>query len=133
MPMEKMRGRILLAEDNVINQQVTATILHKAGYSVDIACDGYQAVNMWENNEYSLVLMDWHMPGMDGLDATRLIRSKETQDKYTNIIALTANATQDQESQVYDAGMDAYLSKPFQAKQLIKLVDQFIIQGEVSS
>ncbi len=116
---------ILLAEDNLINQQVTATMLKKAGYRVDVANDGEQAVRLWKNNDYDLILMDCHMPVMDGLDATRIIRGREPVGSHIPIIALTANAMQGQEDRVYEAGMDAYLAKPFQARQLLKVVADF--------
>lgn len=124
-PPETMNGKILLAEDNIINQQVTSTILRKAGYEVDIANNGDEAINMWREKPYDLILMDWHMPILDGLDATRLIRNEENGTEHIPVIALTANAMQGHEDQVYAAGMDGYLTKPFQARQLLTAIKKY--------
>jgi signal transduction histidine kinase/ActR/RegA family two-component response regulator len=126
MQYEGTAKTILLVEDNKINQTVSSVILSKAGYKVDIADDGEQAIHMWENNDYDLILMDWHMPVMNGLDATRIIRERETPGVHVGIVGLTANAMQGQEAQVYQAGMDGYLPKPFQSKQLLAIVEKFI-------
>jgi two-component system sensor histidine kinase/response regulator len=130
MPSVDGGRRILLAEDNVINQQVTATILRKAGYTVDIAADGAEAVSMWQQNAYDIILMDWHMPVMDGLEATRRIRQLEQAPARIPVIALTANAMQGHEQQVHAAGMDGYLTKPFQARQLLAAIQSFLPTGD---
>lgn len=117
--------KILLAEDNAINQQVTLTILQKAGYQVDMASNGEEAINLWESNRYRLILMDWHMPVLDGLNATRIIRSREKIGQRIPIIALTANAMQGHDNVAYEAGMDGYLSKPFRPGELLDVVHQF--------
>lgn len=117
--------RILLAEDNAINQQVTLTILQKAGYMVDTASNGEEATNLWEKNKYRLIFMDWHMPVLDGLSATRIIRSREKIGERIPIIALTANAMQGHDKVAYEAGMDGYLSKPYRPAELLDVVRQF--------
>jgi len=111
---------ILLAEDNAVNQQVTSIILKKMGCHVDIAANGEEALHMWSSNDYDLILMDWHMPKMDGIEATQAIRSQE--EGHILVIALTANALSEHENQVLEAGMDDYLTKPFHAQELTNLI-----------
>ena len=113
-------ARILVAEDNLVNQKVAARILQKAGYRCDIACDGREAVEAVENFAYDLVLMDCQMPEMDGFAATRVIRALDSEAlARIPIVAMTANAMQGDRELCLEAGMDDYLSKPVRAEQLI--------------
>ncbi|MGM9483510.1 ATP-binding protein [Roseateles sp. NT4] len=109
--------RILLAEDNPVNQEVAVALIGSAGLTVDVAADGQQAVDMVQAGDYALVLMDVQMPVMDGLDATRTIRSLP-QGAELPILAMTANAFDDERQRCLDAGMDDHVAKPVVAEQL---------------
>ena len=109
--------RILLAEDNAVNQEVAVALIGSAGLTVDVAGDGQQAVDMVKTGHYALVLMDVQMPVMDGLDATRAIRALP-QGATLPILAMTANAFDDERQRCLDAGMDDHVAKPVVAEQL---------------
>ncbi|TXI24528.1 MAG: response regulator [Roseateles sp.] len=109
--------RLLLAEDNPVNQEVAVALLGSAGLSVDVAGDGQQAVDMARSGAYALVLMDVQMPVMDGLDATRAIR-RLPEGEHLPILAMTANAFADERQRCLDAGMDDHVAKPVVAEQL---------------
>ncbi|EKD68279.1 MAG: hypothetical protein ACD_47C00735G0003, partial [uncultured bacterium] len=105
--------RALLVEDNEMNQQHIKALLTRKGFSVDIACDGAKAVEMYKNNLYDIVLMDIQMPVMDGLEATREIRAIEKQTgRYTGIIGVTAFAMRGDRERSLESGMDDYVQKP---------------------
>jgi CheY-like chemotaxis protein len=110
--------RILLAEDNVVNQKVACRFLEKLGLQVDVAQDGQAAVNAWRTGRYDLILMDCQMPVIDGYEATRQIRAQELQGKRVPIIALTAHAMKGADADCTAAGMDDYLSKPIDRERL---------------
>ncbi len=118
-------SRILLAEDNLVNQQVASKMLRKLGYQVDIANNGLDAVAAWKREKHSLVLMDCRMPEMDGFEATRAIRAEEGGDKAV-IIALTADVFSDAKGRCMDAGMNDYLSKPVHWQQLANALDKWL-------
>ncbi|MBC2606522.1 ATP-binding protein [Pelagicoccus albus] len=109
--------KVLLAEDNAINQKVAKRLFTKMGYSIAIAQNGLEAVNMIGEEKYDLVFMDIQMPEMDGLEATREIIQRYGDDR-PRIIALTANAMREDRENCYGAGMDGYLTKPFKAADL---------------
>jgi two-component system, sensor histidine kinase and response regulator len=104
--------RILLAEDNLVNQKVACRILGKLGYQVDVANTGREALNKWESGEYAAILMDCQMPEMDGFEATREIRRREGADRHIPIIALTADAMKGTDQACAAVGMDDFLTKP---------------------
>jgi two-component system, sensor histidine kinase and response regulator len=111
-------ARILLAEDNLVNQKVAVRLLEKLGHRVDVAVDGNAAVSAWHDNYYDLILMDCQMPNMDGYEATREIRRREDGKRRIPIVALTANAMKGDEETCYAAGMDEFVSKPIDRSKL---------------
>jgi PAS domain S-box-containing protein len=110
--------RILLAEDNIINQKVATRILSQMGYRPDVVHNGVEVLEALERQKYDVILMDIQMPDMDGLEATRQIRVKYTGVKRPWIIAMTANAMDSDRKNCFDAGMDGYLSKPVRIEAL---------------
>jgi two-component system, sensor histidine kinase and response regulator len=126
-PSDGTRGeapvRILMAEDNPINQRVGKLILQRAGFNIDLVADGNEAVEAHRANPYDLILMDCQMPTMDGFEASRTIR--QLNQRQPVIIAVTANALVGEREKCLDAGMNDYLSKPFQADQLVSLVKKW--------
>ena len=126
--VETVRGRVLVAEDNEVNQIVAVELLTRAGYRCDVATNGRSTVEAWATNRYDLILMDCQMPEMDGFEATRIIRQKEKTDGggHVPIIALTANAIKGDREQCLAAGMDGYCSKPVDAKQLLATMESLL-------
>ena len=124
LPTRKLN--ILLAEDNLINQKLTLRLLEKNGHSVDIAENGKVAVELWQRNNYDVVLMDVLMPEMDGFEATEQIRKLEKETgRRTPIIALTANAMKGDREKCLGIGMDDYLPKPLKMNDLKTLLDKW--------
>jgi CheY-like chemotaxis protein len=124
----KKQYRILLAEDNAVIQTVIKRLLAKYGYSCDLAVNGAQACEAHQKAGYDLILMDCQMPVLSGFDATRAIRAAEAATpgaKHTAIIALTANALQEDKLRCLKAGMDDYLSKPINSNELIAKIDSW--------
>ncbi len=116
---EKYPLKILLAEDNVVNQKLTMRVLNKLGYrDVEIAQTGLEAIEKFNETFYEVILMDVQMPEMDGLEATRLIRTKQYQQPV--IISMTANAMQDDKEKCLQAGMDGYIAKPINIDELVE-------------
>jgi len=112
--------RILIAEDNKVNQRMASLILDMVGHQSEIAPDGLVALEKALANDYDLILMDCQMPEMDGYEATRQIRLRSS--RHIPIIGLTAGAMSDDRQACLDAGMDGYLSKPYRANQLLEIV-----------
>jgi PAS domain S-box-containing protein len=111
--------RILLAEDNAVNQRVALLVLRKLGYRADLASDGREAVEAVERQPYDVILMDVQMPEMDGLEATRVIRERWPEgERRPRIIAMTAGATEDDRRATLEAGMDDFVSKPIRQEEL---------------
>jgi two-component system, sensor histidine kinase and response regulator len=115
---------ILLVEDNPANQKFAAYVLGERGHTVEIAGDGQQGLNMARQNHYDVILMDVQMPGMDGLDATKAIRARESSQRRVPIIAMTAHAMPSDRERCLAAGMDAYLAKPIDGHEMIALVER---------
>lgn len=116
--------RILMAEDNAINQRVAKLILQRAGYNIDLVADGNEALEAHRMRPYDVILMDCQMPTMDGFEASRQIR--QLTQPQPIIIAVTANALVGERERCLSAGMDDYLSKPFQAEQLVAVVRKWV-------
>ena len=115
--------RILIAEDNPVNQKIATKILTKLGYQPSLAHNGKEALEMVSNDQYDMILMDVQMPEMDGLEATRMIRTcLETQPV---IIAMTANVMQGDRDACMQAGMDDYISKPIELKELLSQFEKW--------
>jgi CheY-like chemotaxis protein/signal transduction histidine kinase len=112
LPLAARPLRILVAEDNPLNQSIIALQLEALGHAADIVADGAAAISAIERQRYDVVLMDVQMPGMDGLTASREIRERWPRDQRPRIIAVTANAMTDDRDQCLRAGMDDYLAKP---------------------
>lgn len=110
--------RLLLAEDNVVNQRLTSAMLKKLGYRADVVADGAEVLDLLSRRQYDVILMDVQMPEIDGLEATRQIRSRWPRDQQPYIIAVTANAMKGDDQMCLDAGMDTYLSKPIVLSKL---------------
>jgi CheY-like chemotaxis protein len=118
------RMRILVAEDNRVNQTLARRLLEKEGHTVTIANDGCEAITAFEKDCFDLILMDVQMPNMDGLAATKEIRWREVGNRRTPIIALTAHARTSDRDECIAAGMDGYVTKPIQVSQLWEAVAQ---------
>ncbi len=126
---EPTQRKILIVEDNPINQKVAIGILRKAGFLCQVVNNGQEAVEAYCSSQFDLVLMDCQMPIMDGFDATRAIRHfEEDHDRLlrTPIVALTANAYQEIHDRCFESGMDAFLTKPVRAEVLIGLVRRLL-------
>ncbi|MGV3504270.1 MAG: PAS domain S-box protein [Adhaeribacter sp.] len=118
-PGDLGRLRILLAEDNQINQLLVRKVTRDWGYELDIAENGVQALTMFRENHYDIILMDMQMPEMDGYEAMAVIRNSAGPEKATPIIALTAHASQREAAKCLEAGADIYVSKPFKPDELL--------------
>jgi CheY-like chemotaxis protein len=124
--IEGYSGRVLVVDDNVVNQKVAQRYLERMGCEVTIARDGLEAVELCAGANFDLVLMDVQMPRMDGFTATEHIRQAQKTSQRTPIIALTADVLSGQSEKCRDAGMDGYLSKPIEVERLREILDRFL-------
>jgi CheY-like chemotaxis protein len=115
---------ILVAEDNIVNQKVAKAILLQFGYQSDLAVSGKEVVAAVARQKYDLIFMDLHMPEMDGLEATRIIRSRTIRSEQPYIVALTANAMKEDRDLCVAAGMDDYLSKPMRPAEIRAVIER---------
>ncbi|MEO7743635.1 MAG: GAF domain-containing protein [Usitatibacter sp.] len=115
--------RILLAEDNVVNQKLALRILQRMGYRADVASNGIEAIESVQRQKYDVVLMDVQMPEMDGLEATRRICARWSAGERPRIVAMTANAMQGDREQCLAAGMDDYITKPIRVDRLVEALN----------
>jgi two-component system, sensor histidine kinase and response regulator len=121
------RNRVLLAEDDILNQKIVARLLEKLGYRVDVVADGWAAITQWQTGHYGLILMDCKMPELDGYEAAAEIRRLESADAdRVPIVALLERGTQDSELTCIDAGMDEFLFKPIARNELVACLDQYL-------
>ena len=121
--------RILLAEDNAVNQKFAIRTIEKAGHSVVVANNGREAIDAWEQDRFDVVLMDVQMPEMDGLEATSRIRELEQERGVaprTPIIAMTANAMKGDKERCLQSGMDGYVSKPVKRQTLFAEIERVL-------
>jgi CheY-like chemotaxis protein len=125
-PPSQGTWRVLLAEDNPVNQRVTALMLQRMGCHADVVGNGFEACDAMRQVSYDLVLMDCQMPDMDGYACTRAIRALEGSLRRTPIIALTANALKGEREQCLSAGMDDYLSKPITPDALSAALERWL-------
>lgn len=122
--------RVLLAEDDTVNQKLATQLLEKKGHEVVVADTGREATEAFEAGTYDLILMDMQMPEMGGLEATRWIREHETKtgEDPVPIVALTARATEVDRERCLEAGMDSYLSKPMEGEELAELLTELFAE-----
>lgn len=121
-------ARILVVEDNQVNQKVVTAVLRKRGFSIELANDGQEALNKLDASAaFDLILMDVQMPVLDGLEATRLIRKEQRWNRLP-IIAMTAHAMNGDKERCLEAGMNGYISKPVHPSLLLSTVDEFLLQ-----
>jgi CheY-like chemotaxis protein len=119
------RLRVLLAEDNAVNQKIAMRVLEKHGHHVTVAADGRQALAALDRAIFDVVLMDVQMPEMDGFEATAAIRGRERETgNHLPIIAMTAHAMPGDRERCIAAGMDSYIAKPLKAAELIELLEK---------
>ncbi len=129
-PAPSRRFRVLLAEDNAVNQKLAVSLLAKQGHEVIVAHDGREATAALEQDSFDLVLMDLEMPNMNGLEATAHIREREANTgRHTPIVAMTAHAMKGDRERCLAGGMDGYLSKPIRASQLTQVLADFDVLG----
>lgn len=121
IPTSEKKLKILLVEDDKINQMVTIALIEKQGHSIELANNGIEAISKYKNEKFDLILMDIQMPEMDGIEATKKIRAYELNgNEYTPIIAVTAHAVQGDRERFLESGMDDYISKPL---DIVKFYD----------
>ena len=116
----------MVVEDNPINQKVALHLLERLGCQVDLAADGEEGVRMAQSGHYDIIFMDCRMQVMDGFEATAQIRSREGSDVRRVIVAMTANALQEDRERCLQAGMDDYISKPINRAELIRVLERFV-------
>ncbi|MBF0230447.1 MAG: response regulator [Desulfamplus sp.] len=126
---QRQNARILIAEDNIINQKVALSILKKLGFHADVVCNGEEAIKVLRSITYDVVFMDCQMPEMDGYEATRLIREEETGviNKDITIIAMTANAMKGDREKCLQVGMNDYIAKPIRPDPLNKILEKWLL------
>jgi len=125
-----IRARMLVVEDNIVNQRMAVRMLEKLDCRVDVAANGLEAVEMVERLKYDLVFMDCQMPEMDGYEATAEIRRREDASKHTLIIAMTAHTMQGDREKCLKAGMDDYIAKPIKKESLLELLEKWMPSQE---
>jgi len=128
---DRLPLRLLVADDNAVNQKVALMLLRRLGYAADAVANGIEALQSLEANPYDLVLLDVQMPEMDGFEATRQIRARVPVERQPKIIALTANAMQGDRELCVAAGMDDYISKPVKMHEISSAIRRHFAKTEV--
>ncbi len=123
---EPAGGTVLVAEDNVVNQKVALRMVENRGYAVEVVSDGLRALEAVIHGEYAVVLMDCHMPLMDGYEATREIRRREGSARHTPVVAMTASVMDGDRERCLSAGMDDYLSKPLEPVHVNAVLEYWV-------
>ncbi len=126
---DEKKSNILIVEDNIVNQQLVMRMLERNGYQVDLAVNGFEAIELFKKNKYSLIFMDCLMPDMDGYETTQIIREIErskAERGRTPIVALTANAFEEEAERCFQVGMDEFMTKPFKIAQLEMVLERHI-------
>jgi signal transduction histidine kinase/ActR/RegA family two-component response regulator len=129
---ENAPQKILLVEDSPSNQLVISTILTKSGYDIDVASDGFEAVDKALHHKYQLILMDISMPGRDGIETTKIIRDNTGPNQSSPIIALTANVYDDDKQRCFEAGMNGFLTKPVKNMDMLNYIRD-VLQKDMGS
>jgi CheY-like chemotaxis protein len=126
--------RVLLVEDNLVNQKVVLAILRKKGFQIDVSNDGREALSKLEGatDPYDIVLMDVQMPVLDGLETTRIIRKNQRWDRLP-IVAMTAHAMNGDRERCLQAGMNSYVSKPVQPAHLVSVIEKLLQEWAAAS
>lgn len=126
---DQKKSKVLIVEDNIVNQQLVMRMLERNGCQVDLAVNGFEAIELFKKNQYALIFMDCLMPEMDGYETTQIIREieKSKPDKArTPIVALTANAFEEEAERCFQVGMDEFMTKPFKIAQLEMVLERYI-------
>ena len=126
---EQARGRVLVVEDNIVNQQLATRLLERKGFQVDVAANGFEGIELFKANQYRLIFMDCLMPDLDGYECTQIIREIEKTravEVRTPIIALTAHAIEGEAERCFQVGMDEFITKPFKLTKLEMVLDRYI-------
>ena len=126
------RGRLLLAEDNLVNQKIALRMLDKLGYITDVVANGSEAVEAAGRVHYDAILMDCQMPEMDGMTAATMIRRHEGSERHVPIIAVTANAMESDRERCLAAGMDDFVAKPVRAADIEAILGRWLANASRS-
>ncbi len=127
------KSKLLLVENDYTNQRVAVAMLEPLGFEVDVADNGHEALKKMQNSEYDLILMDCHMPEMDGFETTLHIRKNENKDRHIPVIALTASILPEEKSRCFEVGMDDYLTKPLDKQTFYSVLDRWLPKSEAIS
>ncbi len=126
LSQQRLKGRLLLVEDDPVNQKVALALLNDSGLTISLARNGIEALEQWQNHSFDLILMDCQMPEMDGFTATATLREREPSGQHIPIIALTANAQLSDRERCIRSGMDDFLTKPFQKDEILQILNHWL-------
>ncbi len=132
-PLANYRQRVLVVEDNGVNQIVAKGLLEKFGCCVDLAADGLEAIEAVEKTNYALIFMDCNMPRMDGYECTQYIRQHQLDGPRIPIVAMTANVMAECTERCRNSGMDDFVAKPIKKQELLRVLDRWLGDSELST